>query len=159
MLQSVSRFYSNAFTDNDKQMAINLFVGAFKPYKEKVHLWELQTDYYLHHPIAAAQLHPQDLPGQAHLFNCAVGVIELYIFIFYSRYTNWCHPHVLKSLPLPMPPPQLSWDKGSDASNASVEQHSDLFAEYYQPQKLTFFDDDYFCNMPGTRRSVEIQLL
>jgi hypothetical protein len=137
MLQSVSRFYSNAFTDNDKQMAINLFVGAFKPYKEKVHLWELQTDYYLHHPIAAAQLHPQDLPG----------------------YTNWCHPHVLKSLPLPMPPPQLSWDKGSDASNASVEQHSDLFAEYYQPQKLTFFDDDYFCNMPGTRRSVEIQLL
>ena len=52
-------------TDNDKQMAINLFVGAFKPYEEKLHLWELQTDYYLHHPIAAAQLQPQDLPGQA----------------------------------------------------------------------------------------------
>ena len=35
--------------DNDKQQAINLFLGVFKPKEGSLNLWDLPTDYYLHH--------------------------------------------------------------------------------------------------------------
>ncbi|XP_062510489.1 polyphosphoinositide phosphatase-like [Corticium candelabrum] len=129
MLQSVSRYYSNAFTDNDKQMAINLFVGAYQPHKERLHLWELTTDYYLHHLLAADRLQPEDLPG----------------------YTNWCHPEILDCLPLPLPPPQLLWKKDYKADDEMKHEAMDSFTEYYQPLRLTLFEEDYCCNMPRTR--------
>jgi hypothetical protein len=34
--------------DAEKQYAINLFLGNFVPQKDFPHLWELQSDYYLH---------------------------------------------------------------------------------------------------------------
>lgn len=45
---SIKRFYSNAFTDYEKQNSINLFLGVFRPYCEPVDLWDLETDYQLH---------------------------------------------------------------------------------------------------------------
>ncbi|GAB2217534.1 hypothetical protein Drorol1_Dr00000731 [Drosera rotundifolia] len=47
-LKSIKRYYSNAYTDGDKQDAINLFLGYFKPQEGKPALWELDSDYYLH---------------------------------------------------------------------------------------------------------------
>ena len=75
-MQTISRYYSNTFSDFDKQMAINLFLGAFRAYNtlnynhytlvnnstvnsttNNVNLngllvypniWEMQTDFYLH---------------------------------------------------------------------------------------------------------------
>ena len=35
--------------DNDKQQAINLFLGVFTPKEGALNLWDLPTDYYLHH--------------------------------------------------------------------------------------------------------------
>lgn len=48
LMTSIRRFYSNAYTDADKQMAINLFLGNFIPEKGRPALWELDTDNYLH---------------------------------------------------------------------------------------------------------------
>ena len=48
MLTSLRRFYSNAYTDADKQDAINLFLGYYTPDIDKQPLWELESDYYLH---------------------------------------------------------------------------------------------------------------
>lgn len=48
LLTTVKRYYSNSFTDAEKQHSINLFLGNFVPYKEKETLWELETDYHLH---------------------------------------------------------------------------------------------------------------
>jgi len=45
---TIKRFYSNAFTDFEKQNSINLFLGVFQPFYEPVDLWELETDYHLH---------------------------------------------------------------------------------------------------------------
>jgi hypothetical protein len=62
---SVKRYINNVFSDAEKQMSINLFLGCFKPFKNTAfhHLdketqkkfstafediWELQTDYFLH---------------------------------------------------------------------------------------------------------------
>ena len=49
-------------TDADKQAAINVFLGVFHPEPGKPNIWELQTDYYMHHsstclPVANRHLH------------------------------------------------------------------------------------------------------
>lgn len=48
LVTSIRRFYSNTYTDAEKQDAINLFLGNFVPRPNQPHLWELDTDYYLH---------------------------------------------------------------------------------------------------------------
>lgn len=40
---------ASCLTDADRQDSINLFLGVFKPAEGKPHLWELPTDFYLHH--------------------------------------------------------------------------------------------------------------
>ncbi|XP_010104489.2 phosphoinositide phosphatase SAC1 [Morus notabilis] len=47
-LKSIKRYYSNTCTDGEKQDAMNLFLGYFKPQDGKPALWELDSDYYLH---------------------------------------------------------------------------------------------------------------
>ena len=39
-------------TDAEKQMAINVFLGVFRPQAGQRNIWELSTDYYLHHTRA-----------------------------------------------------------------------------------------------------------
>ncbi|GBG59739.1 hypothetical protein CBR_g54842 [Chara braunii] len=48
LLKSIRRYYSNTYTDAEKQDAINLFLGHFRPQKGRAALWELDNDYYLH---------------------------------------------------------------------------------------------------------------
>ncbi len=48
LLTSIRRFYSNTYTDSEKQDAINLFLGNYVPGSGKPALWELDSDYYLH---------------------------------------------------------------------------------------------------------------
>ncbi|KQJ94812.2 hypothetical protein BRADI_3g13330v3 [Brachypodium distachyon] len=55
-LKSIKRYYSNAYTDGEKQDAINLFLGYFQPQEGKPALWELDTDYYLHVTTAGDDL-------------------------------------------------------------------------------------------------------
>ena len=47
-MTSIRRFYSNAYTDAEKQDAINLFLGNFVPQHGHAALWELDSDYFLH---------------------------------------------------------------------------------------------------------------
>ncbi|KAJ3086360.1 phosphatidylinositol-3,5-bisphosphate 5-phosphatase, partial [Quaeritorhiza haematococci] len=48
MIESIRRYYSNSFTDREKQDAMNLFLGHYMVEEEALPLWELSTDYYLH---------------------------------------------------------------------------------------------------------------
>ncbi|MEW5317861.1 MAG: hypothetical protein WDW38_009125 [Sanguina aurantia] len=48
VLTSIRRFYSNKYTDSEKQDAINLFLGNFVPRRGRPQLWELDSDQYLH---------------------------------------------------------------------------------------------------------------
>ncbi|DBA88702.1 TPA: hypothetical protein ACH3X2_004820 [Trebouxia sp. C0005] len=48
IMTSIRRFYSNAYTDAEKQDAINLFLGNFVPHHGHAALWELDSDYFLH---------------------------------------------------------------------------------------------------------------
>ncbi|XP_022231454.2 polyphosphoinositide phosphatase [Drosophila obscura] len=50
VMQTLSRYYSNTFSDTEKQHSINLFLGIYKPSLTKLTqpIWELQTDYDMH---------------------------------------------------------------------------------------------------------------
>eukprot|EP01097_Dermamoeba_algensis_P004462 TRINITY_DN2909_c0_g1_i1.p2 TRINITY_DN2909_c0_g1~~TRINITY_DN2909_c0_g1_i1.p2 ORF type:complete len:361 (-),score=73.81 TRINITY_DN2909_c0_g1_i1:35-1117(-) len=53
ILTTLKRFYSNSFTDADKQNSTNLFLGHFVPWREVLlknspHLWDLENDFHLH---------------------------------------------------------------------------------------------------------------
>lgn len=49
IMNSFTRYYSNNFIDENKQHAMNLFLGNFLPEKESINLWELDSDLFLHY--------------------------------------------------------------------------------------------------------------
>lgn len=49
IMQTLSRYYSNTFSDAEKQNTINLFLGLFVPDENKPQIWEFTSDYYFHH--------------------------------------------------------------------------------------------------------------
>lgn len=71
-LKSIKRYYSNAYTDGEKQDAINLFLGYFQPQEGKPALWELDTDYYLHVATAIDDLVPDSYRLSSTLGNDAL---------------------------------------------------------------------------------------
>lgn len=53
-MQNLSRYYSNTFSDQEKQQSINLFLGHFVPYEsheDGENLWDISNDYLLHNPV------------------------------------------------------------------------------------------------------------
>ena len=45
---SLRRLYANTYTDAEKQDAINLLLGNFVPRTGAGHIWDLESDIYLH---------------------------------------------------------------------------------------------------------------
>lgn len=43
------------FSDAEKQHAMNLFLGLFLPEENQPPIWDMITDYYLHHSLAAGK--------------------------------------------------------------------------------------------------------
>ena len=58
ILQGIKRYYSNSFTDLDKQNSINLFLGLFKPSNESEPIWQMTNDRHLHFRPQAPRLRP-----------------------------------------------------------------------------------------------------
>lgn len=48
LMTTLRRFYSNTYTDSEKQDAMNLFLGHFIPRPGHANIWDLDSDYYLH---------------------------------------------------------------------------------------------------------------
>lgn len=131
IMQTVSRYYSNAFTDMDKQQAINLFLGLFKPHAKGPNIWDIPTDYYLHHNTT----------------------MNIDAFSTRQSYSKWFHQHVLAHLP-------FAWDEVAKkrvlekeiVGESDDEERIDLFMEYYRPSELTEFDSLYQKVMPTSTK-------
>ncbi|XP_030850291.1 polyphosphoinositide phosphatase isoform X2 [Strongylocentrotus purpuratus] len=117
--QTLSRYYSNAFSDNDKQSAINLFLGVFTPREGRPNLWELPTDYYLHHT---------DASGTGTDKRCA----------------RWCDNSVLESLPLPCEEVQKFVVMETADMDHLPEDCIDTYLDLYRPFQLAFLDENFF---------------
>uniref|UniRef100_UPI00398E66EA polyphosphoinositide phosphatase n=1 Tax=Pristiophorus japonicus TaxID=55135 RepID=UPI00398E66EA len=131
IMQTLSRYYSNAFSDADRQDAINLFLGVFQPMEGKSHLWELPTDYYLHHKNTMELLSPK------------------------RSYTHWWTPEVLINLPLPYDEvpctenlKKMTVVKKTDKSDEEI----DVYTEFFRPYELSCFDDTFCLTMTNSAK-------
>ncbi|KZC14668.1 Polyphosphoinositide phosphatase [Dufourea novaeangliae] len=118
IMQTLSRYYSNTFSDQEKQHTINLFLGLFIPEEGKPPIWELLTDYYLHHKPACQ----------------------------YSRriklLTQWWDTSVLKCLPYALNEVTKACTEIIQVQN-SMEEMIDVYYDYHRPYELSLFSEVY----------------
>ncbi|XP_064595494.1 polyphosphoinositide phosphatase-like isoform X2 [Liolophura sinensis] len=128
IMRTLSRYYSNAFSDADKQHAINLFLGVFKPQDGKLNLWEMSTDYYLHNRQATN--------GKAWMRK---------------SYSQWWDSPIPKVLPLPYDEEA----KGSEGKQMVIKTHKNDekvsgYWDYYKPYELTSMDELFSFTIPSS---------
>ncbi|KAG9347615.1 hypothetical protein JZ751_005186 [Albula glossodonta] len=130
IMQTLSRYYSNAFSDADRQDAINLFLQVFQPSDSKPHLWELPTDFYLH------QRNTMELPLQR------------------RSYTYWWSEGILSYLPLPYDEVPCEENKKNVAVKRlnRYDENIDIYTEFFKPYELSSFDDTFCMAMTNSAR-------
>ncbi|XP_060590495.1 polyphosphoinositide phosphatase-like isoform X1 [Ruditapes philippinarum] len=114
ILQTLSRYYSNAFSDLEKQQATNVFLGLFSPKENAPNIWDLPTDFYLHN---------KDAMGKKYKTR---------------SYTMWCDPNVFDHLPLPYAEACKAVNSVMKKFRKGDER-IDLFLEHYKPYERTEF--------------------
>ncbi|VDK47066.1 unnamed protein product [Anisakis simplex] len=122
VIQTLSRYYSNTFGDYDKQNAINLFLGVFRP-GSLPHLWDYATDYYLHFPIG---------------YRNTADYCQWYV----GSEQEVCPPNGRRKITVDS---DISNDFASDAHDSDsittqVLLNEDAFDEYYRVWELSNFD-------------------
>ncbi|XP_076673336.1 polyphosphoinositide phosphatase FIG4 isoform X3 [Andrena cerasifolii] len=118
IMQTLSRYYSNTFSDQEKQHTINLFLGLFIPEEGKPPIWELLTDYYLHH-IPACQY-----------------------FRRIKLLTQWWDTSVLKCLPYALNEVTKACTEIVQVQN-SIEEMIDVYYDYHRPYELSLLSEVY----------------
>nr|XP_037282009.1 polyphosphoinositide phosphatase-like [Rhipicephalus microplus] len=133
IMQTLSRYLSNTFSDADKQNAINLFLGVYRPYEHNFALWDLTTDYYLHNSIPAGRL-----------------------LCHRNPYTCWFDEEVPMSLPFAVEEVLKYHGKSLlevmklEATNEKV----DGFVELYRPYEMSSLNDLFMFNLSHSVRDI-----
>lgn len=109
VVESFKRYYHNSFLDSQRQEAFNLFLGNYIYEQGQPLLWDLASDYYLHHAD------PRDWLYQKH-----------------RDYINWYTPEFLE----PRKMPDHVQKPSHKASNATADEY---WLEYYKPLAITSF--------------------
>ncbi|TWW68857.1 Polyphosphoinositide phosphatase [Takifugu flavidus] len=130
IMQTLSRYYSNAFSDADRQDAINLFLQVYSPSDLKPHLWELPTDFYLHQQNSMALLRAR------------------------HSYTYWWSDGVLSCLPVPYDevPCEDTMKKVKVKRVNRFDESIDTYTEFFRPYEITSFDDTFCIAMTNSAR-------
>ncbi|XP_017760074.1 PREDICTED: polyphosphoinositide phosphatase [Eufriesea mexicana] len=118
IMQTLSRYYSNTFSDQEKQHTINLFLGLFIPEEGKPPIWELLTDYYLHHKPACRYTRRTKL------------------------LTQWWDTAVLKCLPYALHEITKTCSEIIQVQN-SMEEMIDVYYDYHRPSELSLLSEVY----------------
>lgn len=134
IMQTLSRYYSNTFSDAEKQNTINLFLGLYKPYENPMPIWELETDFYLHNSKALDTLFGESF--------------------FEKSLTCWWDKKVAQCLPRA----GIEIYKG-EAENilyrpmiSDSEMTTDGFSDQYRPQDLTLFANHLLFEISHTEK-------
>ncbi|KAF1966144.1 hypothetical protein BU23DRAFT_560472 [Bimuria novae-zelandiae CBS 107.79] len=114
MVESFKRYYHNSFLDSQRQEACNLFLGNYIHAEGQPMLWELQTDYYLHHTDPRFWL---SSPRR--------------------DYINWYTPEFLE--PRFLPALTLSCKEQKELVRTGTAAYDDYWMEYYRPLSVTSF--------------------
>lgn len=126
MVESFKRYYNNSFLDRQRQEAYNLFLGNYIFAQGQPMLWDLSTDYYLHHAD------PRAWSNKVR-----------------KSYVNWFTPENLKPremLNLKSPPGPFS--------GKPLQFFDDYWLEYYRPLALSSFNKIFTYKMNSTLRYI-----
>ena len=126
MVESFKRYYNNSFLDGQRQEAYNLFLGNYILAQGQPMLWDLSTDYYLHHA------HPRAWSGKKR-----------------RSYINWFTPEFLRKQVMP---PFTTPSDTPDRQWAS--RFDDYWLEYYRPLALSSFQKIFSYRMNSTLRFI-----
>ena len=122
MVESFKRYYNNSFLDGQRQEAYNLFLGNYIFAQGQPMLWDLATDYYLHHEDPRTWLEK----GK-------------------RDYIHWYTPEFLKERVLP-PYPQAT----PGVNGKPISAYDDYWLEYYRPSTLSSFPKMFPYKMNST---------
>lgn len=129
MIESFKRYYNNSFLDSQRQEAYNLFLGNYIFTQGQPMLWDLATDYYLHHAD------PRKWSGK-----------------LAADYINWFTPSRLEKRSIP---PAVS--SGNPAHSLPVELYDDYWLEYYRPATLSSFPKMFAYKMNSTIKYIPLK--
>lgn len=118
MMESFKRYYHNSFLDYQRQEAYNLFLGNYVWSHGQPMLWDLTTDYYLHH-------------------NDPRGWLDRGRRNYYTWYT----PEFLKPRALPTIESRRCANVASH--NGKVDEYDDYWLECYRPTALSSLEKVY----------------
>lgn len=127
MVESLKRFYNNSFLDAQRQESYNLFLGTYTYKNSFPKLWDLSTDYYLHHQDPRSMF-GRDRPG----------------------YQAWFTPEFLKPAHLP----ELIWPR--ELTSKPLAYFDDYWAEYYRPLTLSSYRKMYAFKMHSNLTIINI---
>ncbi|RMD44933.1 hypothetical protein DV735_g181, partial [Chaetothyriales sp. CBS 134920] len=128
MVETFKRYYNNSFMDSQRQEAYNLFLGHHVYEKGQPMLWELSSDYYLHHS------HPR--------------------LFLHQRRPSYRHWYTDKFLERPSIPPS-TWPP--DYRGLPVQYFDDYWVEYYRPLTLSTMQKLFPYKMHSTLRYIPIE--
>ena len=126
MVESFKRYYNNSFLDRQRQEAYNLFLGNYIFVQGQPMLWDLATDYYLHHAD------PRLWSGKSR-----------------KSYITWFTPENLRTRELP----NATQPQGPLAGK-SLSFFDDYWLEYYRPLALSSFGKVFSYKMNSTFRYI-----
>ncbi|XP_043270839.1 polyphosphoinositide phosphatase isoform X2 [Venturia canescens] len=116
IMQTLSRYIRNTFSDQEKQHTMNLFLGLFIPDESKPPIWEMVTDYYLHHKPACQYTRRKRL------------------------LTQWWDKNVLKCLPYAFNQVTKTCSEMVQVQDTH-EEMIDIFYDYHRPFEISPLGD------------------
>ncbi|KAK5121437.1 hypothetical protein LTR85_005270 [Meristemomyces frigidus] len=126
MVESFKRYYHNSFLDSQRQEAYNLFLGNYIWAQGQPMLWDLTTDYYLHHSDPRAWLERTR-----------------------RNYIYWYTPEFLERRVMPPRPPT---PPVKDPKDDGVSEYDDYWTECYRPAALSSLVKVYSYRMNAANR-------
>ncbi|KAI9679257.1 MAG: phosphatidylinositol-3,5-bisphosphate 5-phosphatase [Caeruleum heppii] len=126
MVESFKRYYNNSFLDGQRQEAYNLFLGNYIFAQGQPMLWDLATDYYLHHA---------DPRGWSRKRR--------------RHYIRWFTPGYLRPRMMSRSPAKIESD--AQKSNRGYDSY---WLEYYRPLAISSFLKIFSFRMNSTLRYI-----
>ena len=126
MVESFKRYYNNSFLDKQRQEAYNLFLGNYTFVQGQPMLWDLSTDYYLHHTD------PRSWSGQRR-----------------KNYIQWFTPEHLDGPAMPE-----DTNPQDHLLGKSLSFFDEYWFEYYRPLALSSFQKMFPYKMNSTLRYI-----
>jgi hypothetical protein len=114
MVESFKRYYHNSFLDSQRQEAYNLFLGVYRFKHGQPMIWDLPTDYHLHH-----------------------GDPRTFLDRTRRDYNSWYTPSNLE--PRTLPPSNMTKRRQMEMVRAGIGIRDDYWLEYYRPLAISSF--------------------